>query len=92
MFLCRVLTSTVCLFSQVFINLINNSIILAVFLPHIQVVDLQVFQGPQVRREKTVIQAHQAMALKESPVPLDSPDPLAPLDLRALLVCSHRLD
>lgn len=56
-----------------------------------QVVVNQVFLGPLVQREKRVIQAHQLMALKVSPAPLDVLDLLAFLDLQDLPVRSYRL-
>lgn len=50
------------------------------------VVAPQVFQEPWARRERKVTRAYQAMALKDSPALLGSPDPPALLDLRALQV------
>ena len=56
-------------------------------MPHVQVLALKVFQGPQAQRERKVTRAYLAMAQKESQAPLDSLDPKALVDLQALLVC-----
>lgn len=56
------------------------------------VLDPQVFPGPPAQRERRVTQAYHPMAPKDSLALLDSPDPPALLDLRALLVCLHTID
>lgn len=49
----------------------------------VQVIAVQVFQGPQAQKERKVIQAHLPTALKESQAPLDFPEPPALVDLQA---------
>lgn len=53
---------------------------------------VKVSLGPRGQRARKATQAYQAMALKESQGPLDSVDPLALQDFRALVVRSHKTD